>query len=295
MAKRREKYHNSTRLWATYASTILSTAFALFLLGLILIGGYVAFRFSNQVKENIGIRVNLAANTSDEQALALCDTIKQSEYVKSIEYISKSHAAQLFMEELGEDFVSFIGDNPLYPTIVVNLKSHTVENNTEYIDFFTEEISKKEYVTDVEYDKVTAGELFSVFYKLAYVGLALTILLLFISITLISNTIRISIYSKRFALKTMLLVGAKKSFVMRPFIIKGISYGFWGGVIASCGLSAILYSVYQQYPTLIDLKVNLNIYIIIGIGLVLLGVLIAFFSTYFSVRKYIRMKDHKLY
>ena len=295
MSERKERYHNSNRLWATYASTILSIAFALFLLGLIVTGGYVAFHFSNQIKENIGIKVNLLPNTPEEKALALCDTIKLSEYVKSVEYVSRDRAAKMFMEELGEDFVSFIGENPLYPTIIVNLKSQKVETNTDYIDFFSQEVAKNEYVTDVEYDKVTIGELYGILYKLAYVVLALVAFLLFISITLINNTLRISIYSKRFALKTMLLVGAKKSFVMRPFIIKGISYGFWGGVIASCGLSAILYSVYQQYPTLIDLKVNLNIYIIIGIGLVLLGVLIAFFSTYFSVRKYIRMKDHKLY
>lgn len=289
------KYHRSAKLWATHTSTVLSTAFALFLLGLIVFGGYLGYKLSNQVKENIGLRVNLVPNITEEKAKELCDTIAVSEYVKSTEYISKEEAARMFMEELGEDFVSFIGENPLYPTIIVNLKYQKIEDNTEYIDKFIEEVSLNELVTDVEYDRNVVGGLFNLFYKSAYILIALAVLLLFISITLISNTIRISIYSKRFTLKTMLLVGAKKSFVMRPFVFKGVKYGLWGGIIAVLGLAGLLYYVSQKYPLLINWKSDMYICILIGVGLILLGILIAFFSTYFSVRKYIKMKDDKLY
>ena len=295
MSKNRVKYQNSTKLWAMYTSTVLSIAFALFLLGLIVVGGYVSYKFSNQVKESIGFKVNLLSATPEDQALALRDTILTSEYVKSVEYISKDQAAKMFTEELGEDFVNFIGENPLYPTLVVNLKSQTIENNTGYIDSFIAEVAQSEHVTDVEYDKDIVGDLFGIFYKLGYVVLAFAILLLFISITLVSNTIRISIYSKRFSLRTMLLVGAKKRFIMRPFILRGMKYGFWGGVIAVGALFLMVYSIGERYPMILNLKTDLNIYIFIGVGLVLLGILISFFSTFSSVGKYIKMKEHELY
>jgi cell division transport system permease protein len=214
------------------------------------------------------------------------------EYVKSTEYIPKEKAAVELKKELGEDFIGFLGYNPLLPSIDLRLKA----------DFAT-----PAHVAKIEKELLNFPEVKEVFYQKSLVEivnqnierismfiLGFSLLLLLVSVALINNTIRLSVYSKRFIIRTMQLVGATRSFISRPFIWKSILIGFISAVIAIGLLMVILYLALQQIPELMQLQ-DLIMYLIITGFVVLLGILISWLSTWLAVRKYLRMKTDNLY
>ncbi len=291
--------HQPIKLWGAYTSTIFSIALVLFVLGLLMVLGFHSYRYTNEIKENILYNVILTPDAEEHEILALKQTLEKKElypYIKSVNYISKEEAAKNFTTDLGEDFVNFLGYNPLFPSLEVNLVSDIIsENSTKNLEIFIKSVKSRPNVTDVIYQEVTINEVNNIFYKLAWFLVLFTALLLFISIILINNTIQIAIYAKRYTVKTMQLVGAKRSFIIRPFLKRSIFYGLCGGLIALLFLGSLVFIINNQFNANINLIENKTPYLIIG-GIILgVGVVISLASTYFSINYYLNRKNEHLY
>ncbi len=293
MSKNATFKQSRVKFWSANFSTVLSIFLLLFILGLLMLSGYHAFKFSNSIKESLGFKVNFFPSVSEKEALEFKKQLDTSYLVKSVQYISKEEAASMFTKELGEDFVSFLGENPLYPSLMVNLKANATEKNK--IDIFIKQVARNKNVSEVEYNQ---GVLQDVNYTIYYIGLgvlAFALILLFIVTAIISNTIRMTIYVKRFSIRTMLLVGAKYSFIIKPYIIKSLKWAIIGGILAIALLSALLYFVDFKFSGIVNIDADLNFYFIIMAILLAFGIFLSLASTYFSVRRHIRIKEQKLY
>ena len=289
----------SVKLWGTYTSTILSITLVLFVLSLLMLLGFHSYQYTNSIEEGVLYNVILSPDIDEPSAQALKASLEDKNaypYVKTVYYISKDEAADNFAKELGEDFVAFTGYNPLFPSLEVNLKSNILDaNNGKTVKQFITKLKQNEVVEDVVYQENAVDEMTSSMRKLVWFMIGIVVLLLFVSIMLINTTIRITIYEKRFTIKTMQLVGAKRSFIISPFLRRSVLYGFIGGVIAIALVVLLVYLVNNQFGIGIDFEQYRNYYFAIGGIIILLGIVISFFSTYFSLLRYIRMSDSKLY
>lgn len=289
----------SVRLWGTYTSTVLSITLVLFVLGLLMLVGLHSYQYTSEIEEGVLYNVILSPETDDSTSMALkaeLEDVSAYPYVKSVYYISKSEAAENFSKELDEDFVSFVGYNPLFPSLEVALRSNVLDaDNGKAARQLKSSLEQREYVESVVYQENAVEELNSVLRKLGWFMIGIIVLLLFVSIMLINTTIRIAIYEKRFTIKTMQLVGAKRSFIVSPYLRRSLLYGFLGGLFAIALLVLLGYIVSNQLGVDIVLKDNLNYYIVIGALLIVLGMFISFFSTLFAVNRYIRLNNSKLY
>ena len=251
-----------------------------------------AKKLSDYVKENIGFSIMLKDGVKEAEIMMLQKKLDAAEYVKSTEYIPKEKAAADLKKELGEDFIGFLGYNPLLPTIDLRLKAdYTTPLHISRIEKIL--LSNPE-VKEVFYQKSLVELVNQNIEKISLVILGFSFLLLLISIALIYNTIRLSVYSKRFIIRTMLLVGATRNFICRPFIWKSLLNGFISAVFAIGLLMLVLYFALEEIPELIQLQ-DLQMYLILTVFVVLLGVLISWLSTWSAVRKYLRMKTDNLY
>ncbi len=291
--------HQPIKLWGSYLSTIFSIALVLFVSGLLMVLGYHSYRYTTGIKENIIYNVVLSPATEQHEISTLNKILNNKEeypYIKAVNYISKEEAARIFTDELGDDFVDFLGYNPLFPSFEVNMISGVSPEQTgKNIELFKESLKSYTFVTDVIYQETTVSEVNEIIYNVAWVLLVFTALLLFVSVVVINNTIKIVIYSKRYTIKTMQLVGAKRSFIIRPFLRRSVLYGLLGSMIAILLLAVLLFIAHSQLNTNITMiDVQLPYVVIIGI-IVLMGIAISYMSTYFSIRYYLNHKDEQLY
>ena len=289
----------SIKLWGTHTSTVLSITLVLFVLGLLMLIGLHSYQYTNSIEEGVLYNVVLSPDTDDASAMALKAQLEDKTaypYVKSVYYISKEEAAENFTKELGEEFVSFLGHNPLFPSLEVNLKSNILDaNNGKTIKQFVNQLKQNDFVEDVVYQENMVDELDDTLRKLVWFMIGILALLLFVSIMLINATMRIAIYEKRFTIKTMQLVGAKRGFIIAPYLRRSVLYGFLGGLIAIALVVLLVYIVNNQFNIGIDFAANRDYYICLGGIILVLGIVISFVSTYFSLLRYIRMSDSKLY
>lgn len=279
---------NKVNLWGTHGATILGISLVLFMLGLLLTIEYHSYRLTHDAQERITYKVDLSPDVSDSLALALKGRVEKMDFVKHVDYISKNKAAEIFAEDLGEDFVGFAGYNPLYPSLMVNFNVALLpDNSTETLDRFCAEVGAQEGVTGVAYQENVVGELRDIFYRLSWFLIVFVVLLLLITIVLISSLIRIALYSSRDTIATMRLVGAKASFIARPFRLRSIAYGAIGGLIADCLVLVTLWAFGNQFG--IDLLNPDHIlwYAIIGAAIILVGILITYLATAITVRRHI--------
>lgn len=279
---------NKVNLWGTHGATILGISLVLFMLGLLLTIEYHSYRLTHDAQERITYKVDLSPDVSDSLALALKGRVEKMDFVKHVDYISKDKAAEIFAEDLGEDFVGFAGYNPLYPSLMVNFNVALLpDNSTETLDRFCAEVGAQEGVTGVAYQENVVGELRDIFYRLSWFLIVFVVLLLFITIVLISSLIRIALYSSRDTIATMRLVGAKASFIARPFRLRSIAYGAIGGLIADCLVLVTLWAFGNQFG--IDLLNPDHIlwYALIGAAIILVGILITYLATAITVRRHI--------
>ena len=289
----------SVKLWGTHTSTVLSITLVLFVLGLLMLIGLHSYQYTNSIEEGVLYNVILSPDTDDDSAMALKAQLEDKNaypYVKDVHYISKDEAAENFTHELGDDFVNFIGHNPLFPSLEVTLKSNILDaNNGRTVTQFISQLKMNEFVDDVVYQENMVNELNDTLSKIAWFMIGIMALLLFVSIILINATIRIAIYEKRFTIKTMQLVGAKRGFIIAPYLRRSVLFGFLGGIIAIVLVVLLVYIVNNQFNIGIDFAANRNYYICLGGVIIVLGIVISFVSTYFSLLRYIRMSDSKLY
>ena len=283
---------SSKKTKSVYISTVISIALVLLmtgLLGLILVH---ARNLSNYVKENIVLNIIVNEGVSEGDVLALQKDINADEYVLRSQYISKELAAKNLSQDLGEDFVAFLGHNPLLSSIDVYLKAGYA--NTDSIETFIKKVSANTKVKEVLYQESLIDMVNQNIRIIGLVILAFTAILLIIAVALINNTIRLAIYSQRFLIKSMQMVGATKGFIRRPFLGYGVLHGLLGAFIAILLLLLTLHLGQREVPELVFLR-NWYEFIAIFITIALLGVLISGLSTYFAVGKYLRLKSNELY
>jgi len=249
-------------------------------------------KLSVYVRENIGFSVFLNNDTREVDILNFQKLLNSKEYVRETLYITKEQAAESFREELGEDFVEFLGYNPLPSSIDIKLDARYANNDS--IAVIEQEIRSYVEVADVAYQKDLIYAINRNIQKISLGILVFSIFLFLISITLINNTIRLSVYSKRFIIKTMQMVGANASYIRRPFLVKGATQGLIAAFAAFLMLFIILYFIDKQAGGIFDF-LDYGILLILLVSLLAAGVLIALFSTLLSVNKYLRLKTDNLY
>jgi len=287
-----EKNKAAFKVRSSYLSTIISISLVLFMLGLLGLILLNAQKISNHVKENIGFSLYLHEDISERQLQSLRTDLISKTYTKHIDYTNKEQAAELLKKDLGEDFVDFLGYNPLSASLDLYLKADYAEQNI--IEDITKELKKYPAVKEVIYQKDLVAEVNNNIRKIGLVLLAFSALLLVVVIALINNTIRLAIYSKRFLIKTMQLVGATGGFIRRPFVARGVLNGILSALIAILLLLGVLYTAKQNFPALVELQ-DFNIYLILFSIVIVLGILISWISTSLAVRKFLRMQSGDLH
>ncbi len=290
-----EEFESSTASKKTkpiYISAVISIALVLVMMGLLGLIMVHAKNLSDKVKENIVLNIIVSDAAKEVDVLALQKEMDVNPYVLKTEYVSKELAARNLQKDLGEDFVQFLGYNPLLSSIDVYMKAEYANN--ESIQSLSRQLSKNPLVKEVTYQKSLIDMVNQNLNVISLIILAFAGVLMIIAIALINNTIRLAIYSERFLIKSMQLVGATKNFIRKPFLGYGIAHGFLGGLFAVILLLAALYVAQKQIPELVVLS---NWYELgaIFIAVVGMGILISFLSTYFAVSKYLRLKTYNLY
>ncbi len=289
---RQEEKIIGRRLRSSYISTVISITLVLFVLGLLGLIILHAQKLSEHVRENIAVSVFLERGTGDDDIAYLRAMIDEMPAVRKTTYISSEEAARQLMEDLGEDFVDFLGYNPLTASVIIHL--HANYANPDSLLLLEDAVMRQAHVTDVDYQHSLVT---LVNQNVRRIGLGLLIfssLLLMIAFALINNTIRLSVFSKRFLIKSMQLVGATQSFIRRPFIIKGVKQGVISSIITILLMIATLYAGQQQIPELVMLYDPGMLLILFGC-ILFLGVVISWISTFFAVRKYLKIKTDFLY
>ncbi len=280
------------RLKTSYISTVVSITLVLYVLGLLGLIIMHARKLSEHVKENIGFSIVIMDNARNAEISQLQKTLEILPAVKSTEFISSDKAAEDLMAELGEDFVEFLGYNPLFPSIEVKL--HAAWANPDSLAVFEGAVLKSRIVKEVDYQKSLVHIVNENVRKIGIFLLLFGALLLVIAFSLINNTIRLSVFSKRFLIKSMQLVGATQSFIRKPFVIKGIVQGIIGAAVSIALLLLSLYAAQKSIPELInfqDIEMLLTMFALV----ILLGIIVSWISTHFAVKKYLHIKTDYLY
>ena len=291
MASKFDKYQKR-RLISSYFSVVLSIGLVLFLVGLLGLLVLNSKKVTDHFKEQIVLTIFLKDSAKEVETTQLSKKLKLSEAVKNVTYVSKDEAAEIHSKDIGEDFVSFLGTNPLQNSMDVYLNADFV--STDKIDTFVADITSKNFVDEVAYDKPLISLLNDNIKKISFWVLAICGLFTLIAVLLINNSIRLTIYAKRFTIKTMQMVGATKSFIRRPFILLNIKLGIAGGILAMIGMGVVLFYLDKTFPNLELLKDQ----IIIGglfIGVFVLGLLITLVSTYFAAQRFLGLQTDELY
>jgi len=286
-----DKY-SKRRLAGSTITTVVSLSLVLFMLGLLGIIILNASQLSNHIKENIGFQIILNENAKEADIAKLQKKLDVSSYVRSTEFVSKEEAAARLKEDLGEDFIDFLGFNPLLASINVHLKAEYT--NADSITWIEKEIVATHLTKEIIYQKSLINNINESVQKISVVILFFCSLLMVVALALINNTIRLSIYSKRFIIKTMQLVGATQGFIRRPFVITGIKHGLYGASIAILLLVGLLNFAEKQVPELRDLQNQQMLLYLFGL-VVIMGIIISWISTSLAVRKYLRLKSDELY
>ncbi len=291
MAANPEKYAKK-RARSSAITTVIGMALVLFMLGIFSVLVLNAQKLSRYVMENIHVQVFLKADLKDAELQRLRKEIDAEPFTLSTNFVSKEESAQQLSEDLGEDFVEFLGFNPLEASI--DLRIAPAYTHPDSLEQIAADLEDRSQVSEVAYSPNLVRQINENVNKIGVVLLGFSALLLLVAIALINNTIRLTIYSKRFIIKTMQLVGATSGFIQRPFILTGIMQGLLASFIAILLILGILYTVRQEIPDFFEF--NDLIMFVKLFGLVsLLGVIISGFSTLFAVRRYLRADPNKIY
>lgn len=264
----------------------------LFLVGLF---GLIVIKtnsISKHFKEQVAITVFLKDNAKKNDIEILQAELKKADYTKSVVYISKNTAAEKYSQDLGENFLEFLGENPLKNAIDVTLKSEfvTPEKMTE----IENNLNIRSIVDEVVFDKPLIEILTKNINRLSFWMLLFSGIFTLIAVVLINSSIRLSVYSKRFTLKTMQMVGATKGFIRVPFILKSIQLGVLGALVAIIALAAFIFYLHKTIPEL-DLLTDYKLMAILGVGIIILGILITGLSTFFATKRFLNLRTEELY
>jgi len=275
-----------------YISTVFGIAMVLLMIGLLGLILVHANNLSRYVKENIVLNIFVDDAAHETDVLQLQKQLDANPMVKQTQYVSKELAARNLQKDLGEDFVKFLGYNPLSQSLDVYLKADYT-NNTD-IEKFKTQLLKDPLVKEVKYQQSLVDQMNQNLTSISLVILVFAGIFVVVSVALINNTIRLAIYSQRFIIKSMQLVGATKGFIRKPFLLYGIWHGLLGGLIAVIILIGTLYLATRQVPDLVILQnyteFGIVFLVVLGIGVFISGV-----STFLAVNKFLRLKIYDLY
>ncbi len=277
---------------ANYLYSIIGVALVLFLLGIL---GWIviyASKLTNALKENIEVQVIFNDATRENKALQLQKIIDKQAFTKSSEYITKEQAAEIYKTDFGEDMVQLLEYNPLYSSINIHLHSNYV--NTDSLIKMKRFLEQSNIVREVNYQKNLVDTMVSNVQKISIILLIISLLLIFAVVFLIDNTIRLAMFSNRFLIKTMQMVGATRKFIAKPFIKRSVINGVISGLLAALAIFGIRSSVEGWIPELKTISNNSQL-AMLCLGIVLLGVLISYISTSRSVVKYLKTQLDDLY
>lgn len=289
-----ENKSTKRRFAGSYFASLISIALVLFVLGMYAFLMSYTEKLLDYVRENIGFEVVIKSNAKESSIKSLKDEISKKKYVKSVEYISKEEATNRLKEDLGDDFLEWLGDveNPLLPSIDIRFVSDYA--NIDSMAMVEKWLENKSIVKEVIYQKGLTNTINTNINKVKFVLFIVSVILLFIAIILISHTIRLSVYSKRFIVRSMQLVGATEGFIMKPFLRIFMKQGFIAAVIALICITLTLVWLRQYLPEADLFENNMHIikiyFSVIGISL-----LLTMFSTIFSMKKYLNADIDKFY
>jgi len=283
---------SSKKTKTIYISTVFGIAMVLLMVGLLGLILVYAKNISSYVKENIVLNIFVDDAAHESDVLQLQKQLDGNVMVKQTQYVSKELAARNLQKDLGEDFVKFLGYNPLSQSVDVYLKAEYANNKD--IEKFKAELLKNPLVKEVKYQQSLVDQMNQNVTTISLIILTFAGIFVVLSVALINNTIRLAIYSQRFLIKSMQLVGATKGFIRKPFLLYGIWHGLLGGLIAIILLIGTLYVAYDNVPELVFLQ-NYTEFGIVFLVVVGLGIFISGFSTFLAVNKFLRLKIYDLY
>lgn len=275
-----------------FITSSISTTLVLLLLGMVVFFVLSANNLSTYVRENIGISVLVSDDMKEPEALKFQKTLNEKSYVKESVYISKEQALKEQTEAMGTDPAEFLGYNPFTASIEIKLNAQYA--NSDSIAWIEKEILTNKKVMEVSYPQNLIDSVNRNIQKVSIFLLGLAALLTLISFALINNTIRLAIYSKRFLIHTMKLVGASWSFIRRPFLVRNIWIGILAGIMADAILLGMAYMLVKYEPQLIEI-ITPNTLLIVMASVFVFGLAITFLCAYISINKYLRMKASALY
>ncbi len=275
-----------------YIYSVISVTLVLYLIGIF---GFILIhtqKLTTYFKENIIISIELKDNVNMGDRDKLEKLIQKEPAIKSAVFISKDSAAQRLRASIKEDFIQLLGHNPLYDAFEININADYAKQDS--LKILESNILRFPVVKNMHFDLTLISNIDIKTKMIGGVILAISILLLLISLTLVNNTIRLSMYSQRFLIKSMQLVGAKSNYIIKPFVLKSIRNGLLSGVLAAVCLAATLIYAQRFMPEL-EILHDINLYFTLVVGVILIGVLISWLSTTISVRKYLGLKLDDLY
>lgn len=291
MAKKSEKV-SKRKLQSSYFTTIVSISLVLFMLGLLGLLILNSKKLADHVKENIGFSIVMNPGVKEARILELKKNLDAEQFVRYAEYITPEDAAQELQKDLGEDFLGFLGFNPLLPSIDLRLSADYA--NMDSLKVIEKQLLENSDIKEVYYQESLVELVNQNIRRLGFIIFVFSLLLLFISIALINNTIRLAVYSKRFLIRTMQLVGATRGFIRRPFLITGVMHGLLAALIASAMLAVIIYFSMREIPELLTLQ-DYNLFLSLFAVVIFLGVCITWVSNFSAVNKYLKAKADELY
>jgi cell division transport system permease protein len=279
--------------WTMQAITsTISTSLLLILFGLVILLSLTARVVADSVKENVTVTVVLDDDVQTADAVHLCDSLNKMHYVSSIEYISREQALQEQIESMGIDPTDFLGANPFAISMEVKVKPEYSCNDS--LEWISGELKVSKLVADVLYQKDLVESLNFNLHRASFFLLAIALLLVIISLSLINNTVRLSVFSHRFVLHTMKLVGAKWSFIRRPFLVNAFWLGIVSALIADAAIFGGIYWA-STYDASVLRYITQENMIITGVSVLVIGLVLAIVCTYFSVTHCLKMRDSELY
>jgi cell division transport system permease protein len=290
--KKKESGFSKAKLGGSYLTLVISVSLVLFLLGILGLVIINAKELSDYFRESLTFSVILDEDAREADIRMLQKDLDAKPSVKSTEYVSKDEAAAKMKEDMGEDFISFLGDNPLPPSIDVYLFAGYT--NRDSVVKFEKYILEYPFVKEVWYEDSLLFLINENVRKISLFLLIISLFLFLIAVTIINNTIRLAIYSKRFLIRTMQLVGATRAFIRKPFLIRSVYHGVLAALTAMLLLMGLLYLIEKEFLMLFSFE-STRLLALLGILLIIAGILINLVSTYLSVNRYLDISEDKLY
>lgn len=281
------KNNRSIRLAVLYSLTGI-----MLFLGVIILLFINGLHLSSNVKEEFSLSIWINEGVAQSEITNMYDEVKQMAYVESIKYISKEQAARDMNEEFGQDFIQYLGHNPLPNVIDIRIKKdHVKPFNVQQIE---KSIKKYPIVSEVIYDKFFLEDIFNLFSVMGGISLIALIVLMFICLVFINSSIKMSLYSNRFKIKTMQIVGASESFIRKPFLIQAFNQGWWAGIISCSCIAALVIYIRNSFPEYMNAELAFS-HIYLYLILVISGIAFSLLFTSVALNKYLYTSIQNLY